>query len=256
MVAAGTRFFPLTITAEDLISTYDVEAEVLAQYGVNTGVGDTIKLTVSAVDVVAASTGAYAIDADGLNNLAMLEIIFIVGSMVAGRGGSGGAGGLGDWDAEPPATDLSLPGSAGAFGGNAIRLGCPTTLSGEGLISAGHGAGGGGGGGSAGFGTRFGGGGGGGGAPLGQGGVGGPGGSAPGIGGTTALVTVKGDGGLAGGAQAGDGGDGGDSSPSPAQAGLFGTKIGGAAGADGIALVTQGFSHVADPGVIIEGSIT
>jgi hypothetical protein len=66
-------------------------------------------------------------------------------------------------------------------------------------------------------------------------------------------VLLKGLGGVEGGIRAGDGGDGGDSTIAQ-QAGDFGTKSGGAAGADGNAIDTQGFSFIVDPGIVIVGA--
>jgi len=254
MAAAGVggRFFPLTLTLEDLSSTYDIEAEVVSNFGVSTKAGDIIRVTVSAVDVVAATTSGYAIDGNGLDNDARLEIIFTASSYVSGRGGVAGNGGVGSWDQEL-GIDLSSVGANGNNGGTAIRYGCPTTLSGAGDIIKGYGAGGGGGGGAISNSTEHGGGGGGGGAALGTGGAGGAGSDGTGVAGGTATVTADGGAGAAGGAQAGAGGRGGDSAAAAAN-GASGTKAGGTAGTDGNAIDTQGFSHTTS-GVTITGAV-
>lgn len=256
MTGLGGVAYILDITVEDLISTYDVEDEVLAKYGTNTQEGDTVQLRVAGVNVVAATTSQYAIDGDGLNDSALLEIVLASGAFIAGRGGNGGMGGWGEWDFESD-EDNSSWGFPGANGGTAIRLGCDTRFRGPGVISNGFGGGGGGGG----YGTipsAGGGGGGGGGAPLGVGAPGGPAigpGNVSGSPGETAGVTTKGAGG-AGGSSAGDGGDGGDSSPSAPEQGTAGSQPGGAAGSNGLAIETQGFLYTIGSGVTVEGSIT
>jgi len=257
LLSGGRRFFSLSISAEDLSSTYDVEAEVISNYGISGTIkGDSIQLNVAAVNVVAATTSGYAVDADGLHDEALFEIVLAGGGFLSGRGGDAGRGGLGWWDAEPPAQDRSITGQAGGNGGAAIRYGCDTTLSGTGTVRKGYGGGGGGGGGATSSSNRGGGGGGGGGAPLGAGGVGG--GSDPagnsGSNGTVATVPNNGTGGTEGHVVAGDGGDGGDTG-SVAQAGEGGTGGIGAAGSDGDAIHKQGFAHSAGGGITITGPV-
>lgn len=257
IASGGRRTFPLAITAEDLALNYNVEAEVVSQYGLSTAKNDVVVLTIAAVDLVAASTSGYAIDADGLHDEAEFKLVLTTGCLISGRGANGGDGGRTWWDAEE-STDLSSVGSVGSNGGSAIRYGCPTTISGTGTIRKGYGGGGGGGGGAVGDSNDGGGGGGGGGAPLGDGGDGGLDfglGSNVGDPGSAATVTTLGDGGLAGGTNGGDGGDGGDSTPTAQQNGSIGTKSGGAAGSDGDAIHTQTFDHSAGDNVTITGDI-
>ena len=259
MAAAGVggRFFPLSISAEDLSSTYDVESEISSQFGTTTKKADIIQLTVAAVNVIAATVSGYAIDADGVHDEAQLEIILTTGCLISGRGGAGGNGGRGEWEPET-SRDFSSAGSLGENGGTAIRYGCPTTLSGTGTISKGYGGGGGGGGYAADFASAAGGGGGGGGVPLGAGGLGGNDDTSPstqdGVGGNAATTSALGTGGAGGTPNAGDGGDGGESGTAQTN-GSAGSKPGGLAGSDGDAIDTQTFSHTAGGGVTIVGSV-
>ena len=258
MVSGGGRFYSLVIPVDDLAIAFDVEAEVFAAYGVTTRPFDRIRVTVNASRLVADLSTSLTIDGDGLDDQATLEIA-LSGGEIDGRGGDGGNGGAGIYDAEPPGRDLSRVGQPGDAGGTAIRCGCPTTVTGTGTLSKGYGGGGGGGGAATGLSVEEGGGGGGGGAPLGAFGSGGlsglsGGGSDSGQDGTVATTVLKGLGGAGGGTLAGDGGDGGDST-SVAQAGDAGTKVGGAAGADGNAVDTQGFAFVVDPGIVVVGAI-
>ena len=258
MVSGGGRFYSLVIPVEDLAIAVDVEAEVFAAYGVTTRPFDRIRVTVNATTLVAATTGDFAIDGDGLHDQALLEIA-LTGGLVSGRGGDGGNGGAGGFEAEPPGFDMSTAGQSGDFGGTAIRCGCPTTVTGTGTLSKGYGGAGGGGGAGQSLGVQEGGGGGGGSAPLGLGGAGGQsrldgGGPDPGLPGADATILLLGLGGLGGGSIAGDGGNGGD--PTVAQQnGQYGTKPGGIAGIDGNAVDTQGFAFVVDPGIVVVGAI-
>jgi hypothetical protein len=250
IASGGQRFYALAITSEDLSSTYDVEAEVVSQYGIpNTLAGDIVKLTISAVDVVAATAGGYAIDADGLNAGARLEIVLTTGALISGRGGAGGTGGNGVGDPEIP---IAGDGGDGGDGGVAIRYGCDTTISGTGTVSKGYGAGGGGGA-AATTTDGYGGGGGGGGVPLGAAGAFGTGSTTNGTVGNAATVSALGAGG-AGAATAGDGGDGGESGTAQ-ENGQNGGASGGTAGSDGDAIDTQTFSHSAGGGITIVGAV-
>lgn len=259
MAGVGGRSFILAITAEDLAINYDVEAQISSQFpsAAPTRAADVIKLTISAVDLVASSTSVYAIDGDGLHDDAILNIILISGAFISGLGGKGGRGGDGDFEIEPEPLDLSTVGSPGLNGGAAMRFGCETNISGTGTISKGYAGGGGGGGGATSGSQEHGGGGGGGGSALGDGGAGGiriGGGAGGGSSGDVATVTAKGDGGAAGGANAGAGGDGGDSA-GVAVNGSNGTKAGGSAGSDGNAVNSQGFTHSEGGSVTVVGNI-
>ena len=247
-----------TLTTEDLALAYDVEAQISSQFPnlAPSRAGDKIQLTLGGVDFVAASTGGYVIDADGVHDDALFTLNIDSSTNIYARGGAGGAGGLGFWDAEL-SQDFSGAGSAGANGGTAIRFGCETNIVGAGgLITKGYGAGGGGGGGATNIGTRGGGGGGGGGAALGTGGFGGA--SEPsgkeGVVGTIATNIANGVGGAAGGSAAGAGGNGGDSGGASV-AGSAGTRAGGAAGSDGNAIDSQGFTHTIDGEITVTGTI-
>lgn len=252
IVGVGVKVFRLSIPVEDLSSTFDVEAEVLAQYGVPTRVGSRIELTVDATNVVAATTAGYAIDADAVDDAAALEII-LSGGVLHGRGGAGGDGGLGDLEVNGGSSDNSEDGDPGLDGGLALRCGCPTTITGTGTVTKGYGGGGGGGGSPFPPDDGEGGGGGGGGAPLGLGGSGGQGVGGPnGPDGDTATVLLLGLGGAPTGFS-GEGGNGGDENVA-ALPGGDGSQTGGIAGIDGDAIDTQGFAFIVDPGIVIVGA--
>ena len=244
-----------SLTVEDLALAYDVEAQISSQFPglAPSRAGDKIQLTLAGVDFVAASAAGYAIDADGLHDDALFTLNIDSSTNIYAKGGVGGAGGFGEWDQEE-SQDLSTVGSAGTNGGTAIRFGCETNIVGAGgLITKGYGAGGGGG--ADGGPPAGGGGGGGGGAALGPGGTAGgvqPPGSA-GSAGTVATNTANGTGG-AGGNSGGAGGDGGDSGGAAA-AGTNGSKVGGAAGSDGNAIDSQGFTYSIDGAITVTGTI-
>ena len=261
MAGVGGRIFNLApLLVEDLALAYNVEAQIASQFpgAAPTKKLDRIVMTLGGVDFVAASRAGYAIDGDGLHDEAILIIKIDASTNIYGRGGDGGKGGDGEWDAEPPGTDLSIAGVSGSSGGTAIRFGCETLIKGSGgLITKGYGGGGGGGGGATGVGNISGGGGGGGGAALGSGGAKGIDqslSSDDGVAGTQATNTANGTGGAAGGAEAGAGGDGGDSG-SAAVAGNIGTKLGGSAGSDGNAIDSQGFTNSIDGAITVTGAI-
>jgi hypothetical protein len=258
LLAGGRRTFLLAITSEDLASTYDIEGQLVSQYGITgTKSKDLVVLSIAGVNVVAATTSGFALDGNGLHNEANLIIKLTAGALISGRGGNGGVGGNGEYDPEPPGIDLSTAGTSGLNGGTAVRYGCPTEWRGTGTISKGYGGGGGGGGGASGgsSSTWHGGGGGGGGAPLGVGGTNGSGLGGDGVVGSTAAVATLGAGGAAGGANAGAGGDGGESGTAQ-QVGANGTKVGGAAGSDGIAVQTNSHSHTVGGGITVVGTVS
>ena len=254
----GGRIFNLSISAEDLALSYDVEAEVISKFGVpNTRTGDRIILSLAAVDLVSSIRTAPAINGNGLHDSAFLVIDFTAGGWVSGRGGNAGKGGNGEWDLEPPGTDISRVGGVGQSGGIALRLGCPTELTGTGDVENGYGGGGGGTGGATSNADAHGAGGGGGGAPLGNGGAKGVDvnqGNDDGVDGTAATNTVKGTGGTAGGANAGAGGNGGQQGTA-AQNGGAGRTAGGLAGSDGNAIDKQGFTLTIGAGVTVTGPV-
>lgn len=261
VASGGRRFFLLQITSTDEAINYNVESQIISQYGVSgTLSGDAIKIEVSAsINLIAANTAVYAIDANDVDPDARLEINIGAGALISGRGGNGGNGGTGFWDTEPPAQNRSTGGTAGSSAGTAIRYGCPTELTGAGTIRKGYGGGGGGGGGASGsIESEAGGGGGGGGAPLGIGGNGGitvnrSGGD--GVSGGTATVTADGGGGAAGDAAGGAGGAGGDSAGAAASGSAGGGSSGGTAGSDGDAIHTQTFSHTNSGSATITGTV-
>jgi len=255
----GRRFILAALNSEDLELNYDVESQIASQFPGQTPTrkGDQILLTLGAVDLIAASSLGYAIDADSVHDEAIFTITMTTGGLLAGRGGKGGSGGFADAQINPPIEDLSGPGQPGKVGGTAIRYGCITNVIGTGEIRKGYGGGGGGGG----YGQTFplgGGGGGGGGAALGDGGAGGiakpPFDGVDGNAGTVATVANNGTGGTGGNANAGDGGDGGDTG-SVSQAGTAGSKAGGAAGVDGNAIDSQGLTHTEGGGITVTGDI-
>ena len=260
MAAAGVggRIFNLSISAEDLSLSYNIEAEVISKFGIPaTRASDRIILSLAAVDLVSSIRTAPAIDGNGLHDSAFLVIDFASGVWLSGRGGNAGNGGRGQWDTEPPGRDISRAGVLGSDGGIALRLGCPTELTGTGDVEKGYGAGGGGGAGATSANDAHGGGGGSGGAPLGNGGSGGVDvneGNDDGADGAAATNTTRGAPGAAGGVNAGSGGAGGDSG-NVAQAGSNGLKNGGAAGTDGNAIDKQGFELTVGAGVTVTGDI-
>lgn len=239
---AGRNITLAKLDAEDLAMLYDVEAQVLLQFpalGASRR-GDIINLTIGGHIYVAALPSNYAIDADTVHDEARLVLTFELGVHIHGRGGSGGRGGFGDFE-------IQQNGSLGGAGGTAIRMGCPTDMLGIGNIQTGYG---GGGGGAGAMQVAGGGSGGGGGGSLGGGGAGEFQNGQPG---TAATVDFGGIGGI--GTNGGDGGQGGNNG-SPAE---FGENIigalGGAPGADGNALDTQGFNLVTDPGINFIGDL-
>ena len=257
MVGLGKdRVFTLAkLDAEDLATLYVVDTQLATQFPTlaPTRPGDIVQLTLGGFIFVAALADNYCIDAGGLDDQAKFELTLEAGCFVYGRGGTGGKGG------DAVFGSIQDDGLPGFIGGTAIRLGCPTNISGIGTIERGYGGGGGGGG-------RLiqpsnitvGGIGGGGGAPLGGGGLGGI-----GIGG---LAQVAGDPGfmatiLLGGAAGDgpsispDGGDGG-SSGILAQDGVGGpNSSGGIGGTDGDSIDSQGFAPTLGSNIIIIGPI-
>ncbi len=257
MMMPGPRTFILTsITAEDLSFTYNVEAQVVSQFGISgTQFGDNIMLSIGAVKLLTLSLG---LDADGLHDDAIFTLNIVSGTKILGRGGSGGKGGDAEFDPEPPhVSNVAFAGSKGKIGSTPIRLGCTTFIKGAGgNIELGYGGGGGGGGD---FGPPAGGGGGGGGgAPDALGGSGGfaSGGAGPtnGSSGSAATETGFGSGG-AGGRDAGAGGDGGDVDDTQT-AGTSADAAGGAAGSDGKAISKQGFDVTIDGGITVVGAVS
>ena len=245
----GRTFILAPLTLEDLSLAYNVEAEVLSQFPLQgaTRATDQIQLTMSGVDFVAASRTGYAIDADGLHDLAVFSITMLSGCHILGRGGKGGKGGEGFEFEESN-------GVAGLSGGLAMRFGCETNIVGTGTIERGYGGGGGGAGNYL-NGPQIGdgGGGGGGGVPFGAGGNGGLGNDNDGTSGTAATIVDKGVKGTS--AIGGDGGDGGENA-TPAQAGQnAGGQLGGAAGADADAIDSQEFTHSEGGSITVIGDI-
>jgi len=259
---AGPRTFILTsITAEDLDFSYDVEGQVVSQFGISgTRAGDNVILSVGAVKLVTGTV--LGLDGSSLHDNAIFTLNIVSGTKILGGGGNGGVGGFAVFDPEPPNIgNAAGAGTNGGIGHTPIRLGCTTFIKGAaGNIELGYGGGGGGGGDwgpSAG-----GGGGGGGGAPLGTNrGLGGAGGNAEGgsgsVNGTAggnATETVKG----AGGAGGNDGGAGGNGAQVgvAAQAGGSGNAAGGSAGSDGGAISKQGFDLTVDGGITVIGAVS
>lgn len=235
------NFILAKLDIEDLAMLYDVEAQIALQFPLlaPSHRGDVINLAIGARDFAAALADNYAIDGDGLDSEATLILTCDAGCHIRGRGGDGGLGGFGDFE-------IDTPGGPGTSGGVTIRFGCPTEILGIATIEMGYG---GGGGGAGAIQVNGGGSGGGGGAAFGSGGLGEYQNGQPGA---TATLLLGGAGGISGG---GDGGDGG-SDGIPAQQGESTTKAGGAAGANGEAIVTQGFNLTTDPGITIIGDIS
>lgn len=257
VASGGARFFLLSIDAEDLAINYNIEAQLISQYGISgTLAGDRIRLNIAGVKLVALSNGTYAIDGNSLHDSAHLEISLTAGAWISGRGGTGGKGGNANGDIGPPFFDLSQDGNNGTAGGTPIRYGCPTDIIGTGTIERGYGGGGGGAGGASSSTISGAGGGGGGGAPFGGSGGGGSDllNSNDGASGSAAGETTLGAGG-AGGSIGGDGGDGAQNGTS-AQSGQGSSgQVGGSAGADGSAIHKQGFAHSAAGGITLIGPV-
>ena len=258
MMAGPRTFILASITSEDLDFSYDVEAQVVSQFGISgTRAGDNIILSVGAIKLVTGSL--FGLDGDGLHDGAIFTLNIVAGTKILGGGGNGGNGGDSIFDPEPPNLgNFAQAGTNGSAGFTPIRLGCDTFIKGAaGNIELGYGGGGGGGGD---FGPDAGGGGGGGGgAPLGTArGLGGDFGTGTGSGppssgtaGTNATETAKGTGG-AGSEAAGAGGNGAESGTA-AQAGVAGDAAGGSAGSDGGAISKQGFTVTIDGGITVVG---
>ncbi len=247
----GRRVFILAkLDAEDLATLYVVDTQLEAQFPslVPALPGDLVQLTLGGFTFVAALADNFCIDAIGLDDEVEFELTLEAGCFIRGRGGEGGDGGNGEDGPSDPDD-----GEPGLIGGTAIRLGCPTNILGIGTIERGYGGGGGGAGNDTG-GEGDGGSGGGGGAPLGIGGREGRRDSGtPGDPGETATVLLGG----AGGTRHRNGGDGG-SEGIPAEAGSGKTSpppVGGAPGADGDAIDSQGFTVIQGPSIIVEGPI-
>ena len=253
----GGRSFIFRIDA-DRTTSFVVEDEVQSiNSGQGTLPGDKVAIILASGVSLTGSIGiGAAIDGLGMNAQAFLNIV-MTSSFIRGRGGRGGDGG----DAGLVIGFLTQmeDGAAGSTGRHAIRLGCPTTISGTGDVIRGYGGGGGGGGGAD---TNFHvepGSGGGGGAALGAGGSAGSilfGIPAPVLGedGDDGTLTNGGNGGDTVGPA--DGGDGGG--PGAAEAGVSPPESsGGAAGADGDAINTQGgaFTVNVGAGITVTGPI-
>ena len=136
MAAAGVggRIFNLSISAEDLALSYNIEAEVISKFGIPaTRTGDRIILSLAAVDLVSSIRTAPAIDGNGLHDSAFLGIDFTSGVWLSGRGGNAGDGGRGQWDAETPGRDISRAGVLGSGGGISLLLGSTTERIGTGV---------------------------------------------------------------------------------------------------------------------------
>lgn len=248
---AGIPIYQLTDSGGD--GVYNVENEVFSKFGVNTVGGSLVLLTVSG-DRKAVHIAGLAIDATGLDSDAKL-IITLSTIDINARGGDGGDGGESFWVFESETNEwfgTSFAGEDGESGGNAISLGCKTTIKGTGTIRSGKGGGGGGGSYDNSSSTPFqGGSGGGGGAPFGDKGLLGIGNQSDGNDGTDATETSKGVGGAAvnnGGA----GGNGGENGTA-AQAGSNATSNGGSAGSDGDTVVKNGFTLTKLGSVTYEG---
>lgn len=233
---------------------YNVESEVLSAFGVNTIGGSLVLLTVTG-DRIAPSNVSLAIDATDLDSNAQL-IITLDSSDIDADGGDAGEGGESTWFFESEGQEWigsTSVGEDGEDGGNAISLGCNTTIKGTGTIRSGKGGGGGGGAYDNSSSPPFqGGSGGGGGAPFGLKGLLGTGIDSDGNDGTDATETAKGVGGSAvnnGGA----GGNGGENGTA-AQAGSNATSNGGSAGSDGDTVVKNGFTLTKLGSVTYEGN--
>ena len=204
MLIPGRPVYQLTDTGGE--GVYNVEAKLLAQYGVASAAWFLIIVVVTG-ERKASTTSGLAIDGSGLHPNANL-VIDLQSANVNGRGGDGGRGG--DLTDVPPITPLVIiPPGDGGDGGDAISLGCDTTIKGTGVIRCGFGGGSGGA-----ASQQAGGGGGGGGAPYGL--LGGRGraihitfGTNYGNDGNNATEDTAGAGGVAV-ATATEGGDGGD----------------------------------------------
>lgn len=257
-IILGSRtVFALTDTGGT--GEYDIESQIVSQYGTGSFPGSLVLLTLTGKRQ-ASSTAALAIDATGLDPEAELTID-IGGNNVHAKGGAGGQGGNVGSINIPPVSIFANNGGIGKDGGDAISLGCNTTITGTGFIRGGFGGGGGG----ASEGDLSGpyelrpGSGGGGGAPEGSGGAAGsvtfndPGG--PVVNGSAGANAVGGAGG-AGGTANKDGGDGGDNAGA-AEAGensAISGKTGGAAGNDGFTVVKNGFTLTKLGSVIYQGN--
>lgn len=239
--------------------TYDVEDDLVATHGVNSIAGYLILLTISG-ERKAASTSGYAVDCAGLHDDAEIVINIGAAGEINAIGGAGGIGGGGDIYVDDPFGSPQTfstvnAGTAGKDGGDALNMGCKTTIKGSGIIRGGNGGGGGG--------TPIvsignnavdGGGGGGGGTPYGLGGVvkictnTAPGGTADaGTAGTNATKTAKGTGGV-GSFPGTPGGNGGEFGSAPVQ------SFPQAPGVNGNAIIKNGHELVKIGSVTYEGN--